>query len=105
MFRLRNNVMNIFVDEEHSVDELVELIKPCLASDRVRNRAGRLVYIADTCLSDGAFLLAMSLSKDLGLAVDLLHSSNNNSTTPVLIPEMITMNAAGISHVNRYTRW
>jgi hypothetical protein len=41
----------------------------------------------------------MSLSKDLGLAVDLLRSSQNTSTTPVLIPEIITMNAAGISHI------
>lgn len=55
MFQLRNNVINISVDERLSVDELVELIKPCLTSESFRYRAGRLVYLADTCHSDDAF--------------------------------------------------
>ncbi|QYZ65240.1 MAG: hypothetical protein HPY30_04095 [Gammaproteobacteria bacterium (ex Lamellibrachia satsuma)] len=52
MFQLINKELNISADEEHSVDELIEYIKPFLASDNVKDRAGRLVYFADTCHSD-----------------------------------------------------
>lgn len=99
MFHITNNVIKIAVDEEHSVDELVELIKPCLTSGSTTNGTRRLVYVVDACDSDDAFQLAMSLSKDLRLPIDLLRSSKYSSTMPLMIPEIITMNAAGISYI------
>ena len=98
MFQPENNAITIAVDDEHSIDDLVTLIAPHISSGQTIEGSGRFVYVVEWCCSEEVFQLVMSLSKYTGLAIDLFCSTEDVITSRTLIPEIITLNAAGISY-------